>query len=119
MAEIRSLEQLVSELKGQPSRRLAVAAGHDPNTIQAAAKAASEDIADVTLVGDKERIEQLCGEFGLDAGVFTIFDQPDVMRAGAEAVKMVREKKADVLMKGLIGTDLYMRLILNKDNSSL
>jgi len=119
MAEIRSLEQLVSELKGQPSRRLAVAAGHDPNTIQAAAKAASEDIADVTLVGDKERIEQLCTEFGLDAGVFTIIDQPDELRAGAEAVRLVREEKADVLMKGLIGTDKYMRLILNKDTGLL
>ncbi len=119
MAEIRSLEQLVTDLKGRPSRRLAVAAGHDPNTIQAAAKAASENIADVTLVGDKERIEQLCIEFGLDAGVFTIIDQPDELRAGAEAVKLVREEKADVLMKGLIGTDKYMRLILNKDTGLL
>ena len=68
MAEIRSLEQLVSDLKGQTSRRVAVAAGHDPNTIQAAAKAASENIAAVTLVGDKERIEQLCTEFHLEQG---------------------------------------------------
>ena len=70
MAQIRSLEQLVKGLKGQPSRRLAVAAGHDPNTIQAAARAAGEDIAEVTLVGDQQRIEALCGEFGLDADFF-------------------------------------------------
>ena len=119
MAQIRSLEQLVKGLKGQPSRRLAVAAGHDPNTIQAAARAASEDIAAVTLVGDQQRIEALCREFGLDAGVFTIIDQPDVARAGAEAVELVREGKADVLMKGLIGTDKYMRLILNKERGLL
>jgi phosphate butyryltransferase len=119
MAAIRSLEQLVTDLKGQPSRRLAVAAGHDPNTIQAAAKAASEDIADVILVGDQARIEALCGEHGLNAGLLTIVDQPDELRAGQEAVAMVREGKADVLMKGLIGTDKYMRLILDKERGLL
>ena len=119
MAEIRSLEQLVDDLKGSPSRRVAVAAGHDPNTIQAAARAAREDIAAVTLVGDQARIEALCGEFDLDAGLFEIVDQPDEARAGAHAVELVREGRADVLMKGLIGTDKYMRLILDKERGLL
>jgi len=119
MSQIRSLEQLVTDLKDQPSRRLAVAAGHDENTIQACAKAASEDIAKVILVGDKARIEALCQQFGLDAGVFTIIDEPDEAKAGAEAVRLVRDGEADVLMKGLIGTDKYMRLILNKERGLL
>lgn len=119
MAQIRSLEQLVADLKGAPSRRVAVAAGHDENTIAAAARAAAEGIADVTLVGDQARIEALCGEFGLDAGVFTVVDVADELRAGAEAVRMVRAGEADVLMKGLIGTDKYMRLILDKEKGLL
>jgi len=119
MAQICSLEQLVADLKGAPSRRVAVAAGHDENTIAAAARAASEGIADVTLVGDQARIEALCGEFGLDAGVFTVADEADEARAGAEAVRMVRAGEADVLMKGLIGTDKYMRLILDKEKGLL
>jgi phosphate butyryltransferase len=119
MSEIRSLDQLVADLKGRPSRRVAVAAGHDENTIQAAAQAAAEDIAAVTLVGDRGRIEELCQRFGLDAGVFTVVDEPDEARAGAEAVRLVREGEADVLMKGLIGTDKYMRLILDKEKGLL
>ena len=35
--------------------------------------------------------------------------------AAAEAVAMVREGKADVLMKGLIGTDQLLRAVLNKE----
>lgn len=119
MSQIRSLEQLVADLKGKPSRRLAVAAGHDENTIQAAAKAAAENIAEVTLVGDKARIEALCSGFGLSADVFTIVDEADEARAGAEAVRLVRIGEADVLMKGLIGTDKYMRLILDKEKGLL
>ena len=119
MSQIRSLEQLVADLKGQPSRRVAVAAGHDENTIQAAARAAAEDIANVTLVGDRARIDTLCQEFDLDAGVFTVVDEKDEAQAGAEAVRMVRAGEADVLMKGLIGTDKYMRLILDKEKGLL
>lgn len=115
MERIRSLDQLIEMLKGAPSRRLAVAAGHDPNTIAAAARAAAEGIAEVHLVGDAARIDELCGEFGLDAGLFTITDEPDPLAAGARALALVRSGEADVLMKGLIGTADYMRLILDKD----
>jgi phosphate butyryltransferase len=119
MKTIRSLDQLVQDLKDQPSRRLAVAAGHDPNTIQAAARAAAEGIAAVTLVGDADRIEELCAEFGLDAGVFTIIDEKDTVMAGARAVALVRSGQADVLMKGLIATRDYMKQILNKETGLL
>ena len=96
-----------------------MAAGHDPNTIQAAAQAAGENIADVTLVGDGPRIAKLCGEFGLDEGLFNVIDEPDEYAAGAKAVAMVHAGDADVLMKGLIGTDKYMKLILNKETGLL
>jgi phosphate butyryltransferase len=119
MTPIRSLEQLVTQLQGQPSRRVAVAAGHDPNTIQACARAAAEDIAEVILVGDEARIADLCTEFGLDPGIFTVIAAADEAAAGAEAVRLVRAGEADVLMKGLIGTDKYMRLILDKERGLL
>ena len=119
MNPIRTLDQLVVELKDQPSRRLTVAAGHDPNTIQAAARVAEEDIATVTLVGHGARIEALYSEYGLDKGLFEVRDVQDEVSAGLEAVRMVREGEADVLMKGLIGTDKYMRLILDKEQGLL
>jgi phosphate butyryltransferase len=119
MSPIRDLDQLVQDLKDKPSRRLAVAAGHDPNTIQAAARAAAEDIAQVTLVGDADKINELCREFGLDAGVFTIVDEKDTVEAGAKAVALVRSGEADVLMKGLISTGDYMKQILNKETGLL
>jgi phosphate butyryltransferase len=119
MTPIRTLDQLAQTLKGQPSRRVVVAAGHDPNSIQAANRAAAEDIAEVTLVGDQARIETLCRELDLDAGVFTIVDEKNDLKAGAEAVRRVRAGEADVLMKGLLGTDKYMKLILDKDSGLL
>ncbi|MDD5563139.1 MAG: phosphate acyltransferase [Thermoanaerobaculaceae bacterium] len=119
MAEIRTLEQLVETVKGGPPRRLVVAAGHDENTIQAAVRAAGEGIAAVTLVGDAARIAALCARFELDPGVLAVIDERDELAAGAKARDMVRDGEADVLMKGLIGTDKYMHLILDKEGGLL
>ncbi len=115
MTAIRSLDELVRDLKDRPSRRVAVAAGHDPNTIQAAGRAAAEGIADMILVGDGARIAALCDEHGLDAGAFEIVDEPEAVAAGHRAVAMVRGGEADVLMKGLIATSDYMKQILDKE----
>lgn len=119
MNPIRTLDELVAQLKGAPSRRVAVAAGHDEDTIQAAARAAAEDVAKMTLVGDAARIRSLCAQFRLDYGLFEVLDEADELAAGKKARDLVRAGEADVLMKGLIGTDKYMKLILDKEKGLL
>ncbi len=119
MDPIRSLDQLIADLKGRPSRRVVVAAGHDPNTIGAAARAVDEQIAEVTLVGDRERITELCDDFEIGEDTFSVIDELDTEAAGARAVQMVRAGEADVLMKGLISTAPYMKLILDKEQGLL
>jgi len=119
MAPIRSLDQLVRDLADRPSRRVAVAAGHDPNTIQAAGRAAAAGIAEMILVGDAARIGELCREHGLDQGTFRVVDEAEPVAAGRRAVSMVRAGEADVLMKGLIGTGDYMKQILDKEQGLL
>jgi phosphate butyryltransferase len=119
MNPFRSLDDLVRGLQDRSSRRVAVAAGHDPNTIAAAARAVAEGIAEVILVGDVVRIDRLCEEMGLDAGGFTIVEESDAVAAGRAAVAMVRSGNADVLMKGMIPTSDYMKLILDKERGLL
>jgi len=119
MEPVRSLDQLIQQLKGSERRRVAVAAGQDPNTIQAAARAATEGIATMILVGDRARIEELCRNHRIDTGAFTIVDEPSEWGAGVRARDLVRTQQADVLMKGLIGTEKYMRLILDKEQGLL
>lgn len=119
MDPIRSLDQLIAQLKGGAPRKVAVAAGQDPSTIHAAARAATEGIATIILVGDRSRIESLCDEHGIDHQVFSIVDESVEARAGLRARDLVRNREADVLMKGLIGTDKYMRLILDKEQGLL
>lgn len=119
MKPITNLDDLVSGLKGAPPRRLAVAAGHDPHTLEAAMRAAAEGLARVTLVADAHRLAAMAAEVGpLPAGV-TVVDEPDPVTAAARAVALVRGGEADVLMKGLVATSDYMKKILDREQGLL
>ncbi len=119
MTPIRRLSELVERVRVQSNMRVAVACGHDPYTIQAAARTVREGIADVTLVADGDKVRSLSREFGFSPDLFSIVEEPDEWKAGGRAVEMVRAGAAHILMKGLIGTEKYMRLILDKDRGLL
>ena len=119
MEQIRSLDALLATLKSEKPRHVAVAAGHDPNTLDAVLRAVAEGIARVTLVGDRARIDALCEAREMPADGVAIIDEPDVLAAGAKARDMVHGGEADVLMKGLIPTSDYMKLILDKSQGLL
>jgi phosphate butyryltransferase len=80
--------------------------------------------------GDKKRVAVVCGtdghtqravekavEAGFAEAVYVNDDDPDV--AAQRAVELVREGKADILMKGLLNTDKLLRAVLNKETGIL
>lgn len=113
-------EEIFAELKSRGAKKRMVAAwGVDSHTIAAAAKAVALGLADVTLVGDQERIAEACKEEGVDMSIFTIVHNPDELPSVAQAVQMIREGQGDFLMKGLCSTDKFLRAILNKETGLL
>lgn len=72
-------------------------------------------LVDVTLVGDPEEIKKSCEAEGVDINQYTIIAESDDVKAVEIAVKAVHNGEYDVLMKGVVPTDKYMRGILNKE----
>ncbi len=112
---IKTFDQLFDQLRTKAKKKLAVAWGVDTHSITAVSKAIDEGIVDATLVGDSDMIAKVCADEKIDIKKFTIIDNKNEVKSIQEAVTMVHEKKADVLMKGLCSTDKYMHGILNKD----
>ena len=113
---ITRLEQMLEAVKAKPRKRLAAAYANDAHTIEAVAGAVARGIVDATLVGDEAVIRKVIAELGLDAGTFTIVHEPVEAKAAAMAVALVKSGEAQLLMKGLVSTDKYMRAILDKEN---
>ncbi len=112
---IKHLTEIVEEARKRGKKRLAVAYGQDSHTLAAVYDAYKEGLVEPTIYGEKAVIEQICKEKGIDAGVFTIVDEKSDVNCVKLAVAAVVAGEADVLMKGLVSTDKYMRGILNKE----
>lgn len=112
---IKRLNDLLDVLRSHPKKRLVAAYANDSHTIGAVAQAVKAGIVEATLVGDEPTIKKVCGDLGVDVSQFALVHEPVDVKAVAKAVQLINEGRGDVLMKGLVTTDKYMRGILNKD----
>ena len=112
---IRTLDELLSAVKNLPRRRLAVAWANDAHTLEAVNAAVAADLVEAILVGDEAVMAQVCAEHGFRLDKFRLVHVATDREAAAKAVALVRAGEADLLMKGLLSTELYMRAILNKE----
>lgn len=112
---ITKLEQIfdVVHLKGK--KRLVAAYANDSHTIGAVSMAVDMGIVDGVLVGDEATIKRVCEEEKIDVKKFRIVQEADEMKAASKAVELINKGEGDILMKGLVSTDKYMRAILNKE----
>ncbi len=116
---ITKMDDIISAVKSKPTKRLSVAYANDSHTIEAVSNAIDMGIVKGILVGDKHEIKKICEQENIDFGKFTIVHESDEIKATNKAVQLVNEGEADLLMKGLISTDKYMRAILNKETGLL
>ena len=96
-------------------QRMVVVNGIDEHSIEAAEQARKLGIVEVILTGDQIQIEATCSRLKIESSNFRIVSANTPENAAQQAAKMIRNKEADILMKGLINTDHYMHAILNKE----
>ena len=113
--QLTELEQIFDLLKGRPRQHLAAAWAIDAHTIEAVSRAVDMDFLEATLVGDEKTIEQVCENHGIDSGKFNIVHEPTDISAVVGATDLINSQKCNLLMKGSLSTDKYIRAILNKD----
>lgn len=116
---INSLDALLHTVKGRPRKRLVVAWANDAHTLEAVSAAVEAGVVEAIVVGDEAVMTQVCQEHGLPKERFRMVHAATDAEAATRAVAMVRAGEADLLMKGLLSTDKYMRAILNKEQGLL
>ena len=112
---ITHLQEIVDAARAGGRRRLAVAFGNDSHTLRAVYDAWLQGLVEPTIFGDKAAIIKICNSENIDPTAFAVVDEKSDVRCVELAVSLVAGGGADVLMKGLVSTDKYMRGILNTD----
>lgn len=113
---IRNFEQMEKIVLGAGTkRRVAVSWAHDDNTISAVGKAVKNGIIEAILIGKPAEIIKSCRSGGADEKTFRIIEAADEISAAEHAVGMARAGEADVVMKGLLGTDKFLKAVMDKE----
>lgn len=112
----KSLNDIVSIAKSKETRRLAVAAAADRPVLEAVKNAYLEGIIIPVLVGNKTEIERICKEINFDLSGIEIHEENIPAISSVKAVALIKEGKADILMKGLVSTAPLLKAVLDKEN---
>lgn len=112
-----NFEELVDQVKGAPGKkRMAVAVAADEHTLEAVFHARREGIIEPVLVGDKQKILEILDKLGETLPAEDICDETELAAACEQAVSLVREGRADFLMKGKVDTGVILKAVVNKEH---
>ncbi len=109
---MRSFGDILSAARSLGRVKVAVAAAQDREVLVALQDAYEQGFIDPILVGNEKVIRSMLDSVRLPASA-TLIDEPEVERAAAAAVRLVREGEAQVLMKGLLNTSTFLHAALD------
>ncbi len=113
---ITQLQQMFNKLKNSSKKRLVGAWAVDQHTISAVNDAINYGLVEATLVGDKKLMEKVCADEGIDFNKFTVVHSTSDYESAVRSVEIINSGEGNLLMKGNLSTDKYMKAILNKEN---
>ena len=108
-------EKLLERCQALEAVPTAVVYPCEESALSGAVKAAQNGLIVPFLVGPAGQIRETAEAAGLDLGDLHIEDTPDSRAAAARAVAMVREGRAEILMKGSLHTDELMSAIVARE----
>ena len=108
-------QRLLDFCKTLPATKTAVAHPCDESSLRGAVDAARLGLIEPILVGPRARIEAIAKEHKIDSSKFEIVDTPYSEASAEKAVELVRQGKAEALMKGSLHTDELMGAVVKRD----
>lgn len=112
---MRTLDEIVEAVRDRPVRTVAVAVAEHESILSAVRQAVEWGIAEAVLVGDRDRIAAAAEAAELDLSDVSVIDERSDLAAAATATGLVSSGRADILMKGQLHTDDFLRAVLHRE----
>lgn len=87
----------------------------EESALAGAVEAARKGLIDPYLVGPAGKIAEVAESCGIELNKLKVVDTPHSHASAARAVELVREGKAEILMKGSLHTDELMSAIVSRE----
>lgn len=113
----RNFAELIAAAKDQKKRLpFAVVCAGEDHTIKAVLRSCDDGLIAPVLIGNKPTIERLLIENGKHPGDFSVIQMEEPEAAAQYAVDMVNAGEIRGIMKGLLETSQFMRVLLKSAN---
>jgi phosphate butyryltransferase len=112
---VRNFDTLLKLVADEPACRLAVAAAEDTTVLEAVRDAEARHLVRPTLFGDRDAIREAAEKVSYAVPDSVIVHEPDPVKAALGAVSAASRGDADMVMKGYIHTDDFLRAVLHKE----
>jgi phosphate butyryltransferase len=112
---MKTLGELIEKAKSTTLKTVAVAESADLPVLESLKEGVSLGIIKPVLFGNKNETCRLAKEIDFDLTDISVIDCQNPKEAAEKAVQYVSGGKAQIVMKGLVGSDVYLRAILNKE----
>lgn len=112
---IQKLNEILDQLKGDNKVVLSVASAQDKEVLLAVKDACEKEIIVPILVGDSKKINSIAEEIDFELGDIKIIHSETIEEDAEIAVKLVSNKEANFVMKGLLDTSVLLKAVLNKE----
>lgn len=113
---LTKLTDLYELVKKSRKKKLAVAVAHDEHCLEAICAVNKLGLVEAILVGNEKKIKELSIKLKLDIAGMKIVNEEVDANSVKLAVRLVRDKEADILMKGNVPTATFLRGVLDKEN---
>lgn len=108
-------EQMLEKCKSLTPIPTAVAHPCEKSALSGAIEAAELGLIVPILVGPRQKIEATAKAGGIDISKYEIVDTPHSHASAVAAVQLLREAKAELLMKGSLHTDELMSAVVSRE----
>ena len=108
-------ERLLARCEALAPVPTAVAHPCEAMALAGAVEAAQQGLIAPLLVGPATKIAEIAESNSIDLGSLPIVDVPHSQAAAVKAVQLIREGKAEILMKGSLHTDELMSAVVSRE----
>lgn len=113
--EVVCPDWLLRQAQATKTPRVAIARAGASLPMQAAKDATDAHVMEPVFAGERALIEAEAEKLGWDIAAFDIIDAEGELESGLAAAHACGQGRADVMMKGQLHTDQFMRAALNRD----
>lgn len=111
---MKSFDELIERAKDSKGKIVAVA-DVEEEVLLALEEARKTIGIKGKLIGNLNELKEIASKNDISLDNYEVIDETDREKALQLSVKLVREKKADILMKGLVHTSTFLKAVLDKE----